>query len=75
MNVTWIFFVGSLKHNLTTNGLQELADPVAKTALNPADIIDKYRECILNYSKVKCPKLFIKLITISFSFQLQGISI
>ncbi|CAG2234614.1 TRAPPC9 [Mytilus edulis] len=44
---------GSLKHNLTTNGLQELADPVAKTALNPADIIDKYRECILNYSKFK----------------------
>ncbi|XP_052097237.1 trafficking protein particle complex subunit 9-like [Mytilus californianus] len=44
---------GSLKHNYTTNGLQELADPVAKTALNPADIIDKYRECILNYSKFK----------------------
>ncbi|CAC5387200.1 TRAPPC9 [Mytilus coruscus] len=44
---------GVLKHNYTTNGLQELADPVVKTALNPADIIDKYRECILNYSKFK----------------------
>lgn len=36
-----------------TNGLQDLPDTVSKTCLNPDDIIEKYKEALLYYSKIK----------------------
>ena len=36
-----------------TNGLQDLPDTVSKTCLNPDDIIEKYKEALLYYSKVR----------------------
>ena len=36
-----------------SNGLQDLPDSMSKTCLNPDDIIEKYKDALFYYSKVR----------------------
>ncbi|KAL3887830.1 hypothetical protein ACJMK2_000223 [Sinanodonta woodiana] len=48
----WLWMGGSIKHSYA-NGLQDLPESVVRTSLEQDDIIEKYKEALMYYSKVR----------------------
>ena len=49
-------FTGSIRQSGSlANGLQDLPTDTAYRNMNTDDIIDKYKECLMFYSKVSMP--------------------
>ena len=48
----FVFNITAASLHSYTNGLHDLAEPSTKSCLNPDDIIEKYKEALMYYSKV-----------------------